>query len=171
MRQPVFIRDLHPNETDVLREFLYQAIHIPPGVEPPPRSIVEKLELQLYIKDFGTQRHDHGLAAIHDEKVIGACWVRDMPDYGHMEDGVPSFAISVLPDWRGMGIGSKLMQAMLDKLHELGCSKASLSVQKTNPAYRLYKRLGFQTVAETREEYLMVYCMEKENHNGSVYDR
>lgn len=171
MKYEFAIRPLNPNETYVLREFLYQAIHIPPDMGPPPRSIVEKPELQLYIKDFGIQRHDHGLVAVNGEQVIGACWVRDMPDYGHIEDGVPSFAISVLPEYRGCGVGTALMQGMLDQLRQMGYEKASLSVQKTNPAYRLYKRLGFQTIGETREEYLMMYWMKKENPNGSIYDR
>ena len=27
-----------------------------------------------------------------EEKIVGAVWVRIMEDYGHVEDGVPSFA-------------------------------------------------------------------------------
>lgn len=48
------------------------------------------------------------------------------------------------------------MRAMLDRLHLAGYAQASLSVQKANPAVHLYERLGFKTVRETDEEYVMV---------------
>ena len=31
------IRKIHPEEYSLLREFLYHAIYLPEGVEPPPR--------------------------------------------------------------------------------------------------------------------------------------
>ena len=34
------IREIRPEEYTFLREFLYQAIYLPKGVEPPPRSVV-----------------------------------------------------------------------------------------------------------------------------------
>ena len=42
------IRKIRPEEHDLLREFLYQAIYLPVGVEPPPRSVVDLPELQVY---------------------------------------------------------------------------------------------------------------------------
>ena len=30
-----------------------------------------------------------------DGKMVGAVWVRDMNDYGHIAEGIPSFAISL----------------------------------------------------------------------------
>lgn len=157
MMKNVFIRPLAPQETPALTPFLYHAIFIPEGMEPPPPGIVEKPELQVYVEGFGTRPHDHAFVAEAAGQLVGAVWVRDMPDYGHIEDGVPSFAISLLPGWRGRGIGTRLMQRMLSHLADAGYAKASLSVQKRNPAARLYRRLGFETVGETGEEYLMVH--------------
>lgn len=157
MMKRLCIRPLTPQETPLLTTFLYHAIFIPKGMGPPPRSIVEKPELQVYVAGFGTHPHDHALVAEAAGQVVGAVWVRDMPDYGHVEDGVPSFAISLLPGWRGRGIGTALMQRMLAHLAGAGYAKASLSVQKQNPAARLYRRLGFQTITETDEEYLMLF--------------
>ena len=50
------IRKIRPEEHDLLREFLYQAIYLPEGMEPPPRSVVDLPELQVYIADFGTRQ-------------------------------------------------------------------------------------------------------------------
>ena len=48
--------------------------------------------------------------------IVGAAWVRIMDDYGHIEDGVPSFAISLYKEYRGRGIGTVLMKQMLSQL-------------------------------------------------------
>lgn len=66
----------------------------------------------------------------HD--IVGAVWVRIMDDYGHIEDGVPSFAISLYKEYRGLGIGTALMKRMLAELKERGYRKTSLAVQKAN---------------------------------------
>ena len=151
------IRPLKNSELSLLEDFLYYAIFVPEGVEAPPREIINLPELQVYIRDFGAHPHDHCLVAELDGAVVGVVWVRDMPDYGHMEAGVPSFAISLRPEYRGQGIGTKLMQAMLCHLRQLGYAKASLSVQKANYAARMYTKLGFRTIGENDEEYIMVY--------------
>ena len=82
-----------------------------------------------------------------------------MNDYGHIENGVPSLAISLYEQYRGQGIGTSLMRAVLAELRQRGFMKVSLSVQKANAAVRLYRRLGFVPVRETDEEYLMVYYL------------
>ena len=35
------IRKIRTEEPDLLRDFLYQAIYLPEGMEPQPRSVVE----------------------------------------------------------------------------------------------------------------------------------
>ena len=58
--------------------------------------------------------------------------------------------------YRGKGIGTELMKGMLQVLREKGYRQVSLSVQKANPAVKLYTKTGFVTVMETDEEYIMV---------------
>ena len=79
-----------------------------------------------------------------------------MKDYGYVDDETPSFAISLYREYRGQGIGTKLMLAMLAKLREKGFARASLAVQKANVAERMYEKVGFHTVSENEEEYIMV---------------
>ncbi len=54
-----------------------------------------------------------------------------MNDYGHVDDDTPSFAISLYKEYRGQGIGSQLM-------------------------VKMYEKVGFKTVDENVEEYIMV---------------
>ena len=151
------IRKIRPEEYGLLREFLYQAIYLPEGVEPPPRSVIDLPELHVYIADFGTSPGDHGLVAEVEKKVIGAAWCRMMEDYGHIDNDTPSLAISLLPEYRGQGTGTRLLNGLLRLLRENGYQQASLSVQKENPALRLYQRTGFRILAERGTEYLMLW--------------
>ena len=52
--------------------------------------------------------------------------------------------------------GQQLMTAMLDLLKAKGYPSVSLSVSKDNPAAHFYKRLGFVTVEEREDDYLML---------------
>ena len=79
-----------------------------------------------------------------------------MNDYGHVDDDTPSFAISLYEEYRGRGIGTEMMRRMLWLLKEQGYKKASLAVQKANYAVRMYEKVGFRTVDEDDEEYIMV---------------
>src|SRR5699024_2650916 len=111
----------------------------------------------LYVTDFGTQPGDHCLVAEVERKVIGTAWCRIMEDYGHIDNDTPSLAISLLPEYRGQGTGTQLLNALLLLLRENGYQRASLSVQKENPALRLYQRAGFRILAEKGTEYLMLW--------------
>ena len=150
------IRPLREDEYPLLRDFLYEAIFIPEGVEPPPRSILDLPELQIYIRNFGSEPSDICFAAESGGRVVGAVWVRIMNDYGHIADDVPSFAISLYKDFRGLGLGTALMQKMLAELRERGFERASLAVQKANYAVKLYENVGFRTIDENAEEFIMV---------------
>ena len=57
------IREIHKDEVVLLKDFLYEAIYIPEGVTPPPRSILKQSELRVYIDDFGSRKGDHCLVA------------------------------------------------------------------------------------------------------------
>ena len=150
------IRPLKPEEIPLLEEFLYQAIFIPQGLEPLPRSILKEPDLEMYIKDFSQQPDDWALAAEMDGLLVGAVWVRIMKDYGYYDDRTPSLSISFLPEFRGKGLGQQLMTAMLDLLKAKGYPSVSLSVSKDNPAVGFYQRLGFVTVEEREDDYLML---------------
>lgn len=150
------IREMRQTEYPLLAHFLYEAIFIPEGAEAPPESIINTPELQVYIADFGTQKHDKALAAEVHQKVIGAVWTRIMPDYGHIDDNTPSFAISLDPAYRGMGIGTEMMRRMLALLKRCGYAQCSLAVQKANYAVKMYRSVGFETVGENDEEYIML---------------
>ena len=144
------------DERPLLNDFLYEAIYIPDGVVPPPRSIILNDDLQVYVRDFGMQPDDRCLVAEVEGRVAGAVWTRIMKDYGHVADDIPSLAISLYKEYRNQGIGSDLLGQILQLLRQDGYHKVSLSVQKENYAAGMYLKAGFEIWKETPEEYIMV---------------
>ncbi len=161
-RDTAVIRELKPEEYHLLDDFLYEAIFIPEGVEPPPRVIINQPELQVYVENFGSE-HDNALIAVVDGRPAGMVWTRIMNDYGHIDDDTPSFAISLHEQYRGRGIGTVLMRCMLDILREKGYAQASLAVQKANYAVKMYKKTGFEITGGSEEEYIMVCRLDGDN--------
>ena len=154
------IRPLRSDERHLLEDFLYEAIYVPEGFEGTvPRSIIhDDPKCRAAFEGFGDLPDDRALVAEVDGRVVGACWVRTTDEYGHIDDETPSFSISLYAQYRGQGIGGALMRQMLDELREAGYARASLSVQKENPALRLYERLGFRIIGdgEDETEWMMV---------------
>jgi len=64
----------------------------------------------------------------------------------------PELCMAVRSGQRGRGVGTRMLRTLLDAADERGWS-VSLSVQRENPACRLYRRCGF---------------VEHEHHGDSV---
>ncbi len=153
------IRELRSEEVQVLEEFLYEAIFQKEGEPLLPKDIIEKPELNAYTADFGGS-DDHCFLAEADGQIVGAVWVRILAGeprgYGNIDDKTPEFAISMVKPYRNQGIGTALMNTMIRHLKERGYQQASLSVDRGNYAYRMYRELGFRTIEEQGNDYLMV---------------
>lgn len=82
-----------------------------------------------------------------DRPVVGFCAFWLVVDEIHINN------VAVLPDIRGRGIGTTLMQRVFGEAARLGARRATLEVRASNVgARRLYERLGF-TVTGTRPRY------------------
>lgn len=62
--------------------------------------------------------------------------------------------ISLLPEFRGSGIGTMLLKEILDE-GAATSRPVTIHVERYNPALRLYERLGFRHVADNGVYYLM----------------
>lgn len=154
------VRHIKRDEWPLLEDFLYEAIFVPEGFEGEvPRSVIyDDPKCRAAFEGFGTLPNDRAVVAEANGEAVGACWVRTTDEYGHINNETPSFSISLYKPHRGMGIGTAMMRALLDELRDAGYARASLSVQKENPALRLYERMGFRIVGDgfDESEWLMV---------------
>lgn len=98
---------------------------------------------------------DFGVVAVNgndgaDGEALGAAWCRvfdaDDPGYGYPGVDVPELSIGVAPRYRGRGIGSALLAALVDEAKAQGHRVISLSVEDGNRARSLYQRAGFTAV-------------------------
>lgn len=74
---------------------------------------------------------------VHGDEPIGRIYVdRTGRDLGLIE-------VSLLPEWRGRGIGAALLEQLQNEVEAGLRDCVSLQVAPENPARRLYQRMGF----------------------------
>jgi GNAT superfamily N-acetyltransferase len=62
--------------------------------------------------------------------------------------------IALLPEVRGAGLGSQLVQEILDEA-QVAAKRVTIHVEHFNPAMHMYLRLGFEKIDESGVYYLM----------------
>ncbi|MBN1181006.1 MAG: GNAT family N-acetyltransferase [Bacteroidales bacterium] len=153
----ISFRPIETEDYPFLREVLYQAIFIPPGVEPYDRSIIDLPEISKYIDDWGREG-DFGLI-LFDENPIGAIWGRLFTEsnkgYGFVNEQTPEISMAIFPDYRNRGYGTQLLKKFFQVAKDIGYKSLSLSADRRNKAVGLYKRVGFTVVDEPGDDYIM----------------
>ncbi len=87
------------------------------------------------------------LVALDGERVVGYIGSQTVLGEGDMMN------LAVAPDYRRMGIGEGLVNALVAALNERGAARLALEVRASNaPAIALYEKLGF-VVAGRRPNY------------------
>ena len=61
--------------------------------------------------------------------------------------------IAVIPDHRGRGVGTTLLQRFIAAAEERGAARLFLEMRDGNPAESLYRRAGFEPVGRRRNYY------------------
>ncbi len=154
------IRKIKTSEIEILDDMLYESIYQSDKTTPIPREVINEPRVYAYINNFGKKEDDYCLVADFNGKIIGAVWVRILASkikgYGNVDDKTPEFAIALYKEYRKQGTGTLLMQKMILYLKEEGYKQTSLSVQKDNYAVGLYQKLGFKTIGENNEDYIML---------------
>jgi ribosomal protein S18 acetylase RimI-like enzyme len=127
---------------------LFEAAHLAEEGETSVEAAMNHPLIARYVKNWG-QPGDLGTIAEVDRFPVGAAWLRlltgDEKGFGYVDDETPELAIAVLPNFRGQGIGTALLQHLLE-LAKAIYPAVCLNVRESNPAVRLYERIGFQTI-------------------------
>lgn len=156
LHSDMVIREIESNEIPLLTDFLYEAIFQPEDKPKITRTVLQKPMIWAYVDRFGTQPEDLCRVASVDGLIIGAAWSRSGCSYGKVDDKTPELAISIYPEYRNKGIGTRLMASLLEILRTKGFDKVSLSVDKNNYAVKMYRKFGFEAIAERDHDYLMI---------------
>jgi ribosomal-protein-alanine N-acetyltransferase len=141
------IRAAGPQDVPFLRDMLRHAYYwrverVTESGEPP---------VQRYVERWG-RPGDTALIAIQDFQRVGAAWFRLFTDdnrgYGFLNEETPELSIAIVPSKRGTGLGSELLDALLERARADGYEAITLSVEKDSPAIGLYERHGFERLGE-----------------------
>lgn len=81
------------------------------------------------------------LLLLRGDEPVGRLYWREGGDSASLID------VSLLPAERGRGVGTALMQILTERSDRLSRAIV-LHVEPTNPAHRLYRRFGFEVVAD-----------------------
>lgn len=112
-----------------------------------PAEVEADPALAHYIS--GWQRpSDFGVVVTDDaDEPMGAAWARsfslDDPGYGFVANDVPEISMGVVTAFRGQGVGTRLLAALINEARDRAYKALSLSVEDGNRARGLYERAGF----------------------------
>lgn len=145
------VREAVADDAPALTAALLEAINWGGQVRFTREQVLDDPHLAHYVTgwpcpgDFGVDAVDSNDGA--DGETLGAAWCRvfdaDDPGYGYLSVDVPELSIGVAPCYRGRGIGSALLAALVDEATARGYRVISLSVEDGNRARSLYERAGF----------------------------
>lgn len=140
---------------------LYEAAYWRPGRERPPlEEGLARPDLIGLLADWGRPGDAGVVAESADTGPLGAAWYRFWSEgdhsYGYVSPRIPELGIAVRPEARGRGIGSRLLLALLAEGRRRGVAELSLSVERDNPAARLYTRVGFRPIGAAGGAITMV---------------
>jgi ribosomal protein S18 acetylase RimI-like enzyme len=139
----VEVRALDPLDTPALGRVMWEAFTGTVDDEYPTVANAEIEVRQTLEGKWGPLVTDASLVATIREEIVSAVFV--VLDSAHDEAPLLAFVVT-LPDHRGLGIGGGLIQTAVESLHASGVRELHLAVLASNPAVRLYQRMGFEIV-------------------------
>lgn len=160
-------RPAEASDADFLLEMLVAAAFLrPDGPQGDIAEVLSQPQLAHYVAGW-PRAGDLGVVALDNQLPVGAAWLRLLPGsdpgFGFVDAAPPppELSMGVLQGWRGKGVGSRLLDALIAAAREQGLRSLSLSVEQDNYARRLYERMGFRQVSEADGSQTMLLHLRR----------
>ena len=145
----VSIRPLQPDDEPFQYDMAWEYLAMNPERRALGRDAVMALpQVRRYLVGLGRPGDTGVVAVTADGQRLGVAWYRhfsaEEPGWGFIAADIPELSIFVVAEARGRGVGSALLDALVELAREQGHRALSLSVNRQNPARRLYERKGFR---------------------------
>lgn len=160
----VSIRGADASDAPFLAEMLVAAAFWrPDGPAGSLDAVLSQSELAHYVTRW-PRPGDLGVIALDGQQPVGAAWARlfpaSDPGYGFVDTTTPELSMGVVREWRGLGIGSQLLGALITTAREQELTSLSLSVESDNYARYLYERVGFRPIEEAGGSLTMLLRLQ-----------
>jgi GNAT superfamily N-acetyltransferase len=159
MDEKVTIRPAGVDDVGFLHRMLYEAAAWNPDW--PREQVIDTLAdpiLERYHIGWG-RPGDAGVIAELEGEPIGAAWYRLFtaadPGFGFVDERSPELGIAVGPLHRRTGVGTALLEALIERARTEGYPTLSLSVAPSNRSRMMYERAGFERVGENHGAWTM----------------
>lgn len=86
--------------------------------------------------------HFKSMLLLANNTIVGYIWFTQQQSNLHIID------LQILPEAQNQGFGGSAITAVINEYNNHSLQHATLTVERANPAYRLYVRLGFEPVSE-----------------------
>jgi ribosomal protein S18 acetylase RimI-like enzyme len=144
-----------------LKEMLFEAAYWRPNqARPSLEAGLARPDLAYLLADWGREGDTAVIAFTDNKQQIGAAWYRfwgpEQHSYGYVSPEIPELAIAVRAEYRGMGIGHRLLDEIFKMAVSQGVEKISLSVEIENPALHLYHGHGFEPIQKNEGDWIMI---------------
>jgi ribosomal protein S18 acetylase RimI-like enzyme len=157
------VRESGPSDVPFLRKMLYEAVYwraIAHGNAPSFEEGLAIPEVSKILAGWGERDGDTAVVARVHSIPVGAAWYRYWTDdnfiRGYIDEMTPVLVIGVDCDYRRQGVGTTLIEWLIDYASTHSIQKISLMVSKDNHALHVYRQRGFVEYTDTGDSVLMV---------------
>jgi ribosomal protein S18 acetylase RimI-like enzyme len=157
----ILLRKSQHSDIPFLRRMLYEAVFWRASANKP--SFEEGLaypDVSKSLADWGKRDGDTAVVATINSIPVGASWYRFWTDgdfiRGYIDEITPVLVIGVHRDYRHQGIGTKMIEWLVDYASKHSIQRISLMVSKDNYAMGLYRQQGFLEYADKGDAFIMV---------------
>lgn len=126
---------MEENTQNAVVDFLFKSLEEYGDPKQDINKAIDYAQHKLY-KDRTTG--GNVLVALLDDKIVGAVVLNETGMGGYIPENILVY-IATDPNYRGQGIGKKLMREAMDTVK----GDIALHVEPENPAKKLYESLGF----------------------------
>lgn len=121
-------------------------------------------EVSFAVADWGDRDGDTAVIATIESVPVGAAcyrfWHDDSHINGYVDQMTPVLVIGVEREFRHQGIGTQMIEWLIDQASQQAIQQISLSVSKDNHALNLYRQQGFIEFLDKGDAFLMVVRLQ-----------
>jgi GNAT superfamily N-acetyltransferase len=129
-----------------------------------PYALSIDINTDIFTMAYGLKNTDLGIYSLTNNIVSGVAWIRLFNEFhgvaAYVDNVTPVLTLAILPDMRGKGIGTLIMNQLLQ---EAAVSYEKISVLSNKDSERFYQKLGFFSLDDSgsKDVFTMLKNLEK----------